>query len=66
MDEPQRWTCECGFSVAVTEDEMVDLRTWASHVRNAHGDDVLGAVIQRELDRRIEELKREGKALTSS
>jgi hypothetical protein len=52
--------------VAVTEDEMADLRAWLAHIRNAHSDDVLGAVIQRELDRRIEELKREGKALTSS
>jgi hypothetical protein len=63
MDEPQRWTCECGYSVAVTEDEMADLRTWARHVRNAHGEDVLESVIQRELDRRAEELKREGKVL---
>jgi hypothetical protein len=63
MVEPQRWTCECGFSVAVTEEEMAALRTWASHVRNAHGDDVLEAAIQRELDRRIEQLKREGRVL---
>ena len=63
MVEPQRWTCECGFSVAVTEEEMAALRTWASHVRNAHGDDVLEAAIQRELDRRTEQLKREGRVL---
>jgi hypothetical protein len=63
MDEPQRWTCECGFSVAMTEEEMADLRVWLAHIRNAHGDDVLEALIQRELDRRIEELKREGKVL---
>ena len=63
MEEPQRWKCECGYSVAVTEDEMADLRTWARHLRDAHGEDVLESVIQRELDRRAEELKREGKVL---
>jgi hypothetical protein len=63
MEEPQRWKCECGYSVAVTEDEKADLRTWARHLRNAHEEDVLEAVIQRELDRRAEELKREGKVL---
>ena len=63
MEEPQRWTCECGYSVAVTEDEMADLRTWARHVRDAQEEDVLESVTQRELDRRAEELKREGKVL---
>jgi hypothetical protein len=63
MDEPQRWKCECGYSVAVTGDEMADLRTWARHVRNAHGEDVLDAILKREMDGRIEELKLEGKIL---
>jgi hypothetical protein len=63
MDEPQWWECECGYSVAVTEDELADLRTWARHLRDAHDEDVLESVIQRELDRRTEELKREGKVL---
>jgi hypothetical protein len=63
MDEPQRWKCECGYSVVMTGDEMADLRTWASHVRNAHGEDVLDGILEREMDRRIEELRREGKVL---
>ena len=63
MDEPQRWKCECGYSVVITGDEEADLRTWVKHVRNAHSEAVLEGILEREMVRLIEKLKYEGKVL---
>jgi predicted small metal-binding protein len=63
MSEPERWNCECGYSEAMTGDDTADLRAWAGHVRDAHGEAALEETLRTEIDAYIEKLKVEGKVL---
>jgi hypothetical protein len=63
LSEPQRWTCECGYSEAMTGDNTADLQAWAGHVHDVHGKAALEETLRTEIHEYIEELKKQGKVL---
>ena len=64
MDDERAWVCECGYGEpAVEGDSMATLRSWAKHVRVAHGEEALQETLLEMVNERAEELEAEGKVI---